>query len=308
MNDRNSPPEPGPGSDARRGRRPRRRRTRTGPCPPDILYHATTRDRAERALDRGVLEIGGGRPVFLSRSEAQAWQVAHRQSGEPMVLYIDAARARQLRRCRFVQNRQGLWQAGSVPVGHVLNLRPGFAEQASAGGIPVFFGPDGPELLLIQCERRHRRTWEVAKGKLERGESPEQAAVREVREEIGLPDDLEIITGLGYVRYGFTTPDREPRLKTLHMYLMRAPIRYGSFDLAAPEGITDAAWFSPEKAARLVAHRSLRPLMRKVRAMLADGGARLMDMDHDPSDDVEDEEVQDEGDQDETDQDEGDEE
>jgi len=257
----------GRGAAARRRGRPRR----PGIGPPDILYHATTRERAERARDRGVLEVGGGRPVFLSRSESQAWQVAHRHSGEPVVLYIDAARARQLRRCRFERNRQGLWQAGSVPVGHVLNLRPGFAEQASAGGIPILFGDDGPELLLIQVERRHRRTWEVAKGKLELGESPERAAVREVREEIGIPDDLEIVRGLGFVRYGFTTPDREPRLKTLHMFLMRAPVRYEHFAPAEAEGIVSAGWFSPEEAAQLVAHRSLQPLMRRVVSILARG-------------------------------------
>lgn len=256
---------------SRRNRRGSRRRPgRRGPSPPDILYHATTRDRAERARVSGVLEIGGGRPVFLSRSESQAWQVAHRQSSDPAVLYVDAARARQLRRCRFERNRQGLWQAGSVPVSHVLNLRPGFAEQASAGGIPVWFGDDGPELLLIQVERRHRRTWEVAKGKLEPGETPEGAAVREVREEAGLPDDLDIFQALGFVRYGFTTPDQEPRLKTLHMYLMQAPRRYDVGDLvpADGEGITGVGWFHPDEAARLVAHRSLRPLMRRVRGLL----------------------------------------
>ncbi|MCB9778140.1 MAG: NUDIX domain-containing protein [Alphaproteobacteria bacterium] len=278
MNDSSSPDgepsaahESDPSSPGRRRKRRRTRGPRRGACPPDILYHATTRDRAERARTRGVLEVGGGRPVFLSRTEAQAWQVAHRQPGEPMVLYIDAARARQLRRCRFERNRQGLWQAGSVPVGHVLNLRPGFAEQASAGGIPIFFGPRGPELLMIQVARRHRQTWEVAKGKLEPGESPEAAAIREVREEMGLPVDLEIIEHLGYVRYGFTTPDREPRLKTLHMYLMRAEERFTEFHPADAEGIKDVAWFTPDEAARLVAHRSLRPLVRRVCGRLKRG-------------------------------------
>ncbi len=270
MNDHKANDEQALAGRSPQARRPRNRTGRRGPCPPDILYHATTLDRAERARARGVLEIGGGRPVFLSRSESQAWQVAHRQSGEPVVLYIDAARARQLRRCRFERNRQGLWQASSVPVGHVLNLREGFAEQASAGGIPVWHGRVGAELLLIQVQRRHRRTWEVAKGKLEPGESPAAAAVREVREEAGIPCDLEIRQELGFVRYGFTTPDHEPRLKTLHMYLMDAPERFDPALLRpiGGEGITGVDWFPVDEATRLVAHRSLRPLMRRVRAML----------------------------------------
>ncbi|RME29096.1 MAG: NUDIX domain-containing protein [Deltaproteobacteria bacterium] len=260
---------------AGRSHRPRRSRTgNRGPCPPDILYHATTRDRAERARVRGVLEVGGGRPVFLSSAESQAWQVAHRLHGEPVVLYVDAARARQLRRCRFARNRQGLWQVRSVPLRHVLNLRPGFAEQASAGGIPVWEGGAGPELLLIQVQRRNRRTWEVAKGKLEPGESPAAAAIREVREEAGIPCDLVIRQELGFVRYGFTTPDQEPRLKTLHMFLMDAPERFDPARLRpiGGEGITGVDWFPVEEATRLVAHRSLRPLMRRVEALLSGRG------------------------------------
>ena len=51
-------------------------------------------------------------------------------------------------------------------------------------GLSGFWGPDGPE-LMIQVRRRSGLTWEVAKGKLEPGESPWQAAIREVQEEIG---------------------------------------------------------------------------------------------------------------------------
>lgn len=250
-----------------------RRRRRHGPVPhfglPDILYHATTRDRAERALARGLVEVGPNKAVFLSRSESQAWQVAHRLPGEPCVLYIDAGRAAQTRQVHFERNRQGLWQAASIPVGLVLNLREGFAEQSSAGGVPVWYGPQGPELLLIQVSRRGRLTWEVAKGKLEPGESPEQAAVREVREEIGIEDDeLTVEAPLGIVRYGFTTPDRQPRLKTLHMFLLRASRRHESFRPAETEGIRQAAWFPPEEAARAVVHRSLGPLLRRILLVL----------------------------------------
>ena len=115
-------------TDEQRARRPRRGRTHSGGAPPDILYHATSLHRAARASATGTLEIAGGRPVYLSRSEGQAWQVAHRQPDHPAVLYIDVARARR-DGCRFERNRHGLWQCRTVPVRHILNLRPGFAEQ-----------------------------------------------------------------------------------------------------------------------------------------------------------------------------------
>lgn len=244
-----------------------RRPAGRGGSPPDILYHATSERRVRKLQARGALEVRGGRPVFLSRHEGQAWHVAHRQVEDPLVLYVDVSRA-QRDGCRFERNGQGLWQTEAVPLRHVLNLRPGFAEQVSAGGIPVYFGPDGPELALIKVQRRSGITWEVAKGKLEHGESPVVAAAREIQEEMGHPLALRAIEPLGYIRYGFQTPDGQPRLKTLHMYLFDTPERVLDWSPPAREGVLEVGWFSPELAARLVTHRSLRPLMRRVCHML----------------------------------------
>ena len=245
--------------------RPMRRGTHGPDGPPDILYHATTRERSARAAELGLLEIARQQPIFLSTSEEQAWRVAHRQWGDPAVLYVDAARAR---RDGFVfsQVRHGLWRVGALPARHVLNLHPAFAEQASAGGVLFWEGPEGPELALIRVSRRPGCTWEVAKGKIEPGETPPQAAMREMREEMGLASgqNLEIVLALGAVRYGFQTPSGEPRLKTLHLYLVQTGDRVAEFTPAAPENIQEVAWFSPREAARRVHHRSLRPLMEEL--------------------------------------------
>ncbi len=245
-------------------RRPKRRTS----FPPDILYHATSLSRVTKAMQKGSLEVRGGRPVFLSRHEGQAWQVAHRSIPDPAVLYVDVSRARR-DGCQFERNAQGLWQTRAIPLRHVLNLADGFAEQVSAGGIPMWMGPEGPRLALIRVQRRSGTSWEVAKGKLEPGESPDQAAVREVREEMGCPGlPLEIVENLGYIRYGFHTPDGSPRLKTLHMYLMTTPELCSDFSPSRREGILDVQWFDPDEAARVCNHRSLRPLMRALRNSL----------------------------------------
>ena len=251
----------------RRGRRGGR-----GPATPDILYHATTVRRVRRVRSRGVLEVRGGRPVFLSRHEGQAWQAAWRMGDEPAVLVVDAFRARRAG-CRFRRNEMGLWQVDRVPIEHVLNLQAGYGEQVSAGGLPVWFGPDGPRVLLIRVRRRNGSTWEVAKGKLEPAETPAAAAVREIREEIGFPLRLQVVRPLGWVRYGFYTPEGDPRLKTLHMFLLRTPERVTDFEPRQREGIREVAWFDPREAERLVPHRSLRPLMRRVARLLADPAA-----------------------------------
>lgn len=249
--------------------RPRRHRHSEsgGEQPPDILYHATTIARAERARSAGALEVGRGQPVFLSESEEAAWRVAHRQADAPCVLFVDAARARRDGH-RFERVRPGLWQVGPVPVRHVLNLHPGFAEQASAGGFLLYEGERGPELALIRVGRRVGSTWEVAKGKIEPFETPAQACLREISEEMGLPEErlaeMEILGQIGKVRYGFQTPSGEPRLKTLFLYLIRATSRWSDFAPSEHEAILEVAWFPPREAARLVHHRSLRPLMEEL--------------------------------------------
>ena len=253
-----------------RGRGRRRGRHRSGLGVPDILYHATSEQRFDRAVAQGFLDRGDGRQVYLSTHEAQAWQVGHRQRHLPKVFVVDAARS-QRAGVRYSRNRQGLWQAKSIPGAFLLNTLDGYGEQVSAGGFPIYWGPNGPELLMIQVRRRSGLTWEVAKGKLELGESPWQAAIREVQEEIGCSMELSVSANMGAIRYGFRTPERQPRLKTVHIYLLNTPKRELNFDPAGAEGIEDVGWFTPSQAARAVSHRSLRPMVYRIRSRLESG-------------------------------------
>ncbi len=54
----------------------------------------------------------------------------------------------------------------------------------AAGGVVWQQGQDGPEVLLVHRPRYD--DWSLPKGKLDAGESWEQGAVREVREETGI--------------------------------------------------------------------------------------------------------------------------
>lgn len=251
-------------------------RSRRGLTVPDILYHGTTRGRAERFFQSGGVIPSQGRQVFLSTRESEAWRIAHRFNQEPAVLYVDAGRARRegvaIRRVR-----EGLFVADRVPARYVLNLRGGFREQISAGGLLLRRDRGGLELALVACARSRRVTWEIAKGKLEPGETPEQAALREMQEEMGFSAELTITHRLGQVRYGFRTPEGDPRLKTLHVYLVEAPLPPEIFRPAQDEGIEEVRWFPLHDAVRLVTHSSLIPLMARVRALLH--GEPLDDLD-----------------------------
>jgi len=87
----------------------------------------------------------------------------------------------------------------------------------SAGGVVV--NPEGQVLLVSQ----HGTSWSLPKGHLEAGESPLEAARREIREESGV-SRLELIRPLGsYSRHRLGADGGEDRseLKTIHLFLFK---------------------------------------------------------------------------------------
>ncbi len=90
----------------------------------------------------------------------------------------------------------------------------------SAGGVVIRHGHDGPELVLGL--RRHdgrRPIWSLPKGTPDGDETPEETAVREVREETGL--QVRILGTIGDIHYRFVREGRRID-KTVHYYLMEA--------------------------------------------------------------------------------------
>lgn len=242
------------------------------PPVPDILFHATTRERVQSVHKTGWLRHAEDRPVFFSATEAQAWRAAHRfRSGTPHVLYVDASRARR-RGARFHKHRRnGLFATPAIANEHILNLHDSFAHQFAAGGMPIAMSPDGQvRMALVRVMRRSGVTWEVAKGKLEMGEVPERAAVREVQEEMGVSCDLRVVHHLGDIRYGFVAPGTLVRLKTVFLYLMIPSGPMTDFEPATREGISEVAWFTPDEAVAAVTHSSLVPQVHRARQVLSD--------------------------------------
>lgn len=241
---------------------------------PDILYHATSRSALAQLREGGLLVAANGGPVHLSRSEPQAWRVAHRQFEDPLVLYVDACRARRDGQ-QFGRTRVGQFYAAKIPLRYILNLRDGFAEQASAGGFLVDWSGGEPRIALIRVVRRANSTWEVAKGKIEPGETPNAAAMREVREEMGVSAPVRVARSLGTVRYGFSTPEGDPRLKTIYLYVLEVDGGVEGFTPARREGIEAVRWFSIDDAVAALAHPSLRGSIGRLLTALEDRAAEL---------------------------------
>jgi 8-oxo-dGTP diphosphatase len=73
------------------------------------------------------------------------------------------------------------------------------------------------EFLVVQHSGHHR--WVLPKGWIDPGETKEQAAVREVKEEAGV--EAEIINYLGEFTIFYTSPEKEKVRKTSHFFLMK---------------------------------------------------------------------------------------
>jgi 8-oxo-dGTP pyrophosphatase MutT (NUDIX family) len=119
----------------------------------------------------------------------------------------------------------------------------------AAGGVVYRRGAEGIEIVMVS--RRDPALLALPKGKVDPGESVEETAVREVREETGL--QTRILEPLGEVYYWFPDTDGTRIDKVVHYYLM-AP-EGGSFDLHDHE-FDDVGWFHIGEAERRMTHRN----------------------------------------------------
>jgi 8-oxo-dGTP pyrophosphatase MutT (NUDIX family) len=111
----------------------------------------------------------------------------------------------------------------------------------AGGGLVI--NPFGKVLLIFR-----RGVWDLPKGKQDPGETLAQTALREVREETGLPD-LKIIEKMtnGYHCYLMS---KQRTLKRTRWYLMQTQSP-DQLILQKEEGIQDAAWFDPKELPKL---------------------------------------------------------
>jgi 8-oxo-dGTP pyrophosphatase MutT (NUDIX family) len=122
-------------------------------------------------------------------------------------------------------------------------------EAVSAGGVVFRRGGHGVEIVLVG--RPSEGLWALPKGTPEPGESIQDTALREVREETGL--HVRIAEPLGTVRYQFTDHDGTLVDKTVHHYLLE-PV---GGDLDAHDAEHEVVqWLDIHEAERLLTHRN----------------------------------------------------
>ena len=112
--------------------------------------------------------------------------------------------------------------------------------------------PDGPQYALIKANGR----WGFPKGNIEKDETPQLAALREISEETGLPmNRLRIVNELPPVKYTFRW-EGVLVFKTVHNYLV---LHTGDADFNPQlSEIEEAKWFTPAGARRAISFKNSR--------------------------------------------------
>jgi 8-oxo-dGTP pyrophosphatase MutT (NUDIX family) len=130
--------------------------------------------------------------------------------------------------------------------------------EISAGGVVYRKVDEGFEIAL--ASRRTRKgelAWGLPKGGIDEGESIDDAAVREVREETGL--EAEIEHDLGEIRY-FYVWERVRVRKAVHFFLMRAT---GGDVSQHDHEMEDVRWFALKTALKKAAYRGERDVLER---------------------------------------------
>ncbi len=137
----------------------------------------------------------------------------------------------------------------------------------SAGGV-VYRRKNG-SIEVILCGRTADGIWGLPKGGPNPGESLEEAAVREVREETGL--EVVIQEKIGLIEYWFAREGVRYH-KFVHHYLMRAT---GGSTEDHDWEYDRVDWFSVEEACKTLTYRNDVDVVRKAFALVeGEGGGR----------------------------------
>ena len=133
-------------------------------------------------------------------------------------------------------------------------------DEISAGGLVI--DSSGTKGLLIgridlKDQSREKLLWSLPKGHIEAGESPEQAAIREVKEETGI--ESEIQKSLGVIDFWFMAGGKRIH-KTVHHFVFKE--KGGRISPQVSE-VDDVRWFPLDEIVERLAYPDEKKLIAR---------------------------------------------
>ena len=128
-------------------------------------------------------------------------------------------------------------------------------EVSSCGGVVIFHGKI---LVLFKNYKNRYEGWVLPKGTMESGESPEETALREVREESGVSG--KIVGYIGESKYQFQTPE-DTVSKVVHWYLISSDSYYSKPQ--KEEFFTDSGYYKYHEAFHLLKYTNERQILEQ---------------------------------------------
>ncbi len=123
----------------------------------------------------------------------------------------------------------------------------------AAGGVVMRGTEDSREVIV--AGRESDRTWVFPKGTPDHGETIEETALREVREESGL--DVDIVRPIGTIDYWFAVPGERVH-KIVHFFLMTSS---GGDTSRHDHEYDDVRWVPVADARRMLTYDTYRDML-----------------------------------------------
>jgi 8-oxo-dGTP pyrophosphatase MutT (NUDIX family) len=136
--------------------------------------------------------------------------------------------------------------------------------QISAGGVAFRERDERIEVALISVGDDPR--WQLPKGLVDKRESTEAAAVREVREEAGI--NTEVIARIDKVEYWYLWNEDGRRIR-YHKFVYFFLLRYKSGEVCDHDDeVNEARWVAIDDAMKMLAFENEKKIVAKAREQL----------------------------------------
>ena len=173
---------------------------------------------------------------------------------EIIALPVIAGSTRYLRWLREQVSGEGAWRGSDLRT----------VKEISAGGVIYRYNGAEIEIALIHVRNR----WGLPKGHVEEGESIEETALREVREETGL--EGKVIKKLGDIRYSYRDKTKKGGPVRIYKRVYFFLLRYTGGDVQAQDHeVDETRWFPIEEAIKNLKFATERTMVHRAWNALA---------------------------------------